>query len=861
MLRTLQSSFIGGEISPSLQAHTDTAAYHTWLRTAKNMWVHPQGGISNRPGTQYMGSAKSTGEGAQLFPFVVSSTEMYVIEAGEKYFRLYTDNGPVQDGNGNVLELQTPYPAQALETLRTAAYHRTLYLAHADYPLMQLVCTAPGQFSLGQVPLKGGPFQPQNTDETKQMRLYPQTTTVTSEGVAAHVSFQPVNYTDCMVWAYFNGEWFYASEDFGLNAAALVQAFNTAYGSQGFTAQNLGGIIQITSPAATGGNWNGKTIVLEYHRGFSSTPVHTLTQTLSGGENDGTQTVAQEGRYILESNGNYFVPQHVDTLFCVIHTVDAQYQSGSLGYEAVSAAISSGSDWTLRTSGTWTGTVSVEVSKDLGQTWQTVKTLSRASGDSNFYLSGNLNDAENLFKVRVRSGQITGEIGYELSADSFVQRAIVKAISYVSATQLVVSCERAFGSSAWSAQWAEGSFGPASGYPACVFCFQDRLGLAATRQEPQTLWFSKTGNWTDFGRARDTLLDTDALSIRLSGGQLNAVQAVCVANRLLIFTTGGEWSLSCNGSFTLDHIQLEAQGSRGASAVAPVMAGGRILFVQTGGKVVRDFYYDDTASAYASDDLTLRARHLFEETSITQMAFVQGGDSLLWCACQDGKFLSLTYLPEQGIYAWTQHQTQGLVRSICVLPQPGQEEVWLLVQRGTQYFVERMFPRVLSTQADKSVFLDAAVVHTFQTAQTAVAGLTHLNGQTVCAVADGNVVPNLTVSNGQITLPFAAQEVQVGLGYIAQLCTLPVIQQGRPHRIVEVKLWLLNSRGGQVGLCAGASTPLVQRTQEAYNTPVSLQTGQVTVPLAGRTDVTSGVMLEQHDPLPLTVLRLDVKAA
>ena len=48
VLRHLQPSFTGGEISPSLQARTDAAAYHTWLKSAQNMLVHPQGGISNR---------------------------------------------------------------------------------------------------------------------------------------------------------------------------------------------------------------------------------------------------------------------------------------------------------------------------------------------------------------------------------------------------------------------------------------------------------------------------------------------------------------------------------------------------------------------------------------------------------------------------------------------------------------------------------------------------------------------------------------------------------------------------------------------------------------------------------------------
>ena len=88
----LQASFAGGEISPSLQARADAAAYSTWLKSAKNFYVHPQGGASNRPGTAFMGLAKNTGKPCRVVPFVLSEEESYVLELGEKYLRLYVKN-------------------------------------------------------------------------------------------------------------------------------------------------------------------------------------------------------------------------------------------------------------------------------------------------------------------------------------------------------------------------------------------------------------------------------------------------------------------------------------------------------------------------------------------------------------------------------------------------------------------------------------------------------------------------------------------------------------------------------------------------------------------------------------------------
>ena len=72
---------------------------------------------------------------------------------------------------------------------------------------------------------------------------------------------------------------------------------------------------------------------------------------------------------------------------------------------------------------------------------------------------------------------------------------------------------------------------------------------------------------------------------------------------------------------------------------------------------------------------------------------------------------------------------------------------------------------------------------------------------------------------------------------------------------------LLNSRGGKIGISGGTLTELVQRTQEGYGVPVALQTGRESITLAGRSDFESGVVVEQTDPLPLTVLALEIHAA
>ncbi|MBP5404101.1 MAG: hypothetical protein J6Y17_03315 [Elusimicrobiaceae bacterium] len=861
VLRHLQPSFVGGEISPSLQARVDASSYNTWLKNAQNMFVHPQGGISNRPGMQYQGAAKYTDKKCRLFSFYINEEESYIIEAGEYYFRFYTSNGIVLNAQQTPLEIVTPYSGAEIKKLQTAQYNQTLYFAHPNHPLHRLACTNVGTFTWEEVPLKYGPFQPANTDITRKVRVYPQTQTVESQGVAAQMSFEPVNYSNLMVWAYFNGTCFYVADGYGLNLAEIVSFFNEDYGSQGLQASQQGNILTICSGASDGGDWNGAVFKLEYRSRFMGDADFSVTQTLSGGENAGTQTVAEPGRYILESSFSTFTPSDVGSKFCVVHTVDAQHESGTLGRESVSASIKSGSDWTLRTVGNWTGTLEVEVSSDLGLTWRTLKVLSRVSGDDNFYITGNLNDAENLFYLRVRSCQISGEAEYELAAESFIQRGVLHLLSYVSATQMVAEIERPFGSEEWTSLWALGSFSSAAGYPSCVFFFQERLGLAGTQSEMQTLWFSKTGNLTDFGRARDEQLSTDAMSVCLGGTQLNAIENVLVANRLLIFTTGSEWTLTSSGPLSLDTLQLEQQSQRGAYFTTPVLAGNHALFVQARGSSIRDLVYDYMTSSYSGDDITLRAKHLFFSRKVIQMAYAQEPDHLLWCVADDGALFSITYLPEQGIYAWTHHQTQGKVLSVCVRPYQGQDEVWFLVQRAGGVFLEKLAVRMTDKTPVSQVFLDGSISYQFQTPQTIVSGLSHLEGQDVCALADGNVIAGLTVQNNSVTLPYAAQIVHVGLSYQSCLGTLPLKSvQVQKHRIVNVRVKMIDSRGGKIGVEQGALTPFVQRTDEKYNTAVALQTGEICTALACAHQPTPNLLLVQEDPLPLTVLSIEVQA-
>jgi len=58
LLKELKGSFVGGQVSPELQNRIDLEKFNTFLKEAKNTQIKPEGGISNRAGTVFIGNSK-----------------------------------------------------------------------------------------------------------------------------------------------------------------------------------------------------------------------------------------------------------------------------------------------------------------------------------------------------------------------------------------------------------------------------------------------------------------------------------------------------------------------------------------------------------------------------------------------------------------------------------------------------------------------------------------------------------------------------------------------------------------------------------------------------------------------------------
>lgn len=374
----------------------------------------------------------------------------------------------------------------------------------------------------------------------------------------------------------------------------------------------------------------------------------------------------------------------------------------------------------------------------------------------------------------------------------------------------------------------------------------------------------------------DDPLDDDALEITLSAQRGGRICFLAPRDRLWIGATSGEWTVSgssLNTPVTPSGVKANREGAFGAAELPPCQAGAALLYVQRSGRKIREMAYRLESDAYTSHDLTLLSAHL-GEPGITQLAYVQEPDPMLFAVRADGVLLAMTYLPDQDVCAFSRITTDGAVEAVCaVFDQDAcRDELWLVVRRGalvdgqsvTRRFVERLAPGFAEDAADSSgaFFVDAGLSYAGEPVRE-LTGLAHLAGRMVQILADGAVLPEQQVApDGSISLPRPAAQVHAGLGYAARLTPMRLEFSGgrgsaqtRTKRITEVSLRLFRSLGGKVGPDAERLEPLLYRSSaDAMDGPPALFTGDKTVRFPQGWSPEGVLTLVQDQPLPMTVL-------
>lgn len=133
-VKTLQSNFSSGELSPQASGRVDVARYQGAAKRLVNVVPRLLGGVKKRPGTQYTGVAKHTDQRARLIPFVLGQDSAFMLELGAGYARVFNADGSRVLNGASVFEFSTPYTVEQVHTLDYAHGEDGMYLFHQDVP-------------------------------------------------------------------------------------------------------------------------------------------------------------------------------------------------------------------------------------------------------------------------------------------------------------------------------------------------------------------------------------------------------------------------------------------------------------------------------------------------------------------------------------------------------------------------------------------------------------------------------------------------------------------------------------------------------------------------------------------------------
>ena len=92
---TIQRAFAHGEVAPSIYGRGDAAPFLFGVKTCRNFVVMRHGGLMNRSGSQFIAEVKTSSLATYLLPFIFSDEDGILIEVGNLYFRFYQEGGQI----------------------------------------------------------------------------------------------------------------------------------------------------------------------------------------------------------------------------------------------------------------------------------------------------------------------------------------------------------------------------------------------------------------------------------------------------------------------------------------------------------------------------------------------------------------------------------------------------------------------------------------------------------------------------------------------------------------------------------------------------------------------------------------------
>lgn len=184
----------GGELSPLLLARIDLAKHGVACQRLSNFLPLPEGPVTRRPGSQYLGDTEATAERSWLVPFVFGVDDAWLIEIGNLVMRFWVGDGIVQDPELDVpkaITIGTPWLSDSLNAgngtlaLSFAQLRDRMWFVGGGREPYLLERRAATDWKLQPFRPADGPFGRENVDEST--KVYVAGETAVGSEVTLHV--------------------------------------------------------------------------------------------------------------------------------------------------------------------------------------------------------------------------------------------------------------------------------------------------------------------------------------------------------------------------------------------------------------------------------------------------------------------------------------------------------------------------------------------------------------------------------------------------------------------------------------------------------------------------------------------------
>lgn len=326
---------------------------------------------------------------------------------------------------------------------------------------------------------------------------------------------------------------------------------------------------------------------------------------------------------------------------------------------------------------------------------------------------------------------VSTDVGRKIRIFSGSQWGYATITAYTSSTQVSATVNSSFGATGAVTTWRLGAWGDTTGYPRTVTLFQQRLVFGGNRNQPSTVWGSKSNDYTDHAPSETdgTVLSSNGFVFTIADNQVNAIRWMSPGETLLLIGTSDASHKAYGGNsagalvaITPANIAVGLATSYGNAKSVRVKRVGSMLFaLQNSRRVLRGLQYNARVAAYEGKNSSIKAEHLLRG-GISDFDLQEEIDTIGWMVNDDGLLIGFTYEDQEEINAYHQHALggSGIVESIAVIPSPIETEkndVWLSVKRtvnGTvRRYIEYMGPMFdPDTQyQDEAFYVDSGLTY------------------------------------------------------------------------------------------------------------------------------------------------------